>query len=177
MSVAKSFALGKKHEKDPAKFDSAAFAFHQFCEFPILYENQETIACLTALTCFTEFLEPPKGLTISDTAFTGLYKRDALFRKNWLQALRSIVSYVVPLNGQLLIRLADGSMNPRDVAWLRQYDWKAILSKLEAAEAKETGNAPSVKHPPQHKKHRRFRPRSELENAHVLHSMRAMLEA
>ena len=63
-------------------------------------------------------------------------------------------------------------MNPRDVAWLRQYDWKAIISKLEAAEANERGHAtPSVQ------RRRRFQHHSELENEHILHSMRAMLEA
>ena len=62
-------------------------------------------------------------------------------------------------------------MNPKDVAWLAQYDWKAIISKLQAAEKKERGYAP-----PSVKQHRRFRAHSELENAHILHSMRAMLE-
>ena len=147
----------------------AAMDFKHFCDFPNLFEHKEIMQCLTALECFTEFLNPAKTIAITDTAST-LYQRNAQFRKQWLLALRSIVDYVGPLHGGTVNRLASGSLNRRDALWLHAYDYKAILAKLAAAEATESGHVrPSVPR-------RRFRAHSQLETA-VLHSMRAVLHA
>ena len=161
---------GRKYQSDSDKVMEAAMDFKHFCEFPNLFEHKEIMQCLTALECFTEFLNPPKTIAITDTAFTALYQRNAQFRKQWLLALRSIVDYVAPLHGGTVNRLASGSLNRRDASWLHAYDYKAILAKLAAAEATKSGQ-PSVPLP-----RRRFRAHSQLETA-VLHSMRAVLHA
>jgi hypothetical protein len=171
-SIASSALQRNMHPSDVGKFMRAAMDFKHFCDFPNLFENKEIAQCLTALACFTEFLQPQKQIAIADTAFTGLYQRNLHFRKQWLRALRSIVDYVRPLNGGTVTRLATGRLNRRDALWLQEYDIPAILSKLAAAEAKEAAHArPSVRGHRVHSSH------SQLETAHVLHSMRAVLDA
>ena len=166
------------HKVEFGKVLGAAIRFKHFFDGTPLLEAEEIKSCLTALQCFTGFLKPTEEIAVADTAFIRLYEQNSLFRKQWLLALQSIVDYVGPLNGGTVTRIATGTPGQIDALWLQEYDIPAILAKLTAAKAEAVARLLSVYNASRESMYNAIRgPHSQLEAAHVLHSMRAVLDA
>ena len=160
------------HKVDFGKVLGEAIRFKYFCDGTPLLETQELATCLTALQCFTGFLKPTEQIAVADTAFTRLYEQNPQFTKQWLLALQSILEYVGPLNGGTVNRIATGIPDRLDALWLLEYDIQAIIAKLTVAKAEEVRQIVS-----RYKTNTIRESRSQLDTGHVLHSMRAVLDA
>ena len=179
-SLQRAVGVSKKsiHKVEFGHVLREAIRFKHFCDHTPLSEPQEIKTCLTALQFFTWFLKPPEQIAVEDTSFTRLYEQNAEFKKQWLFALISIVDYVGPLNDGTVTRIATGTLEQKDALWLNEYNIRAIFAKLTAAKTEAGAQILSVYNANRVAMSNAIRgPRSQLDTGHVLHCMRAVLDA
>jgi hypothetical protein len=129
-------------------------------------QKDDVTACLNALRCFTEFLDCGKK-TGRDASFADIYAKNPKWKKKWVAALALMVVYIECCKTE----------HPENMkVLLAQYDWAGMTGKVTEANTSVPATT-SVRAYWASKWPRMTRRTEELPDAHVLESMRGLLDA